>query len=61
MLTKGASIESVSAMLGHTNIKTTQIYGKIIAEKVNNEMAKINLLLENANLQTQQNIQVCSI
>lgn len=42
MLTKGASIESVSSMLGHTNIKTTQIYGKIIEEKVVNEMSKIN-------------------
>jgi hypothetical protein len=28
-------------MLGHTNIKTTQIYGKIIEEKVNDEMDKI--------------------
>jgi site-specific recombinase XerD len=42
MLTKGVSIESVSSMLGHTNIKTTQIYGKIIEEKVVNEMNKIN-------------------
>lgn len=42
MLTKGASIETVSSMLGHTNIKTTQIYGKIIAEKVTIEMEKIN-------------------
>ncbi len=41
MLTKGASIESVSSMLGHTNIKTTQIYAKIIEEKVFNEMSKI--------------------
>jgi site-specific recombinase XerD len=29
-------------MLGHTNIKTTQIYGKIVEEKVVNEMSKIN-------------------
>jgi site-specific recombinase XerD len=41
MLTKGASIESVSSMLGHTNIKTTQIYGKIIQEKVSLEMTRI--------------------
>lgn len=41
MLTKGASIESVSSMLGHTNIKTTQIYGKIVEEKVFNEMNRI--------------------
>lgn len=42
MLTKGASIETVSSMLGHTNIKTTQVYGKIIAEKVMSEMDRIN-------------------
>lgn len=49
MLTKGASIESVSSMLGHTNIKTTQIYGKIIGEKVHTEMGKINALLNSKN------------
>ena len=37
-LTKGVSIESVSKMLGHKDIKTTQIYAKITNEKVGNEM-----------------------
>jgi len=41
MLTKGVSIEAVSSMLGHTNIKTTQIYAKIINEKVMNEMSMV--------------------
>jgi site-specific recombinase XerD len=41
MLTKGASIETVSSMLGHTNIKTTQIYSKVIHEKVHTEMSNI--------------------
>ena len=50
MLTKGASMESVSSMLGHTNIKTTQIYGKIIGEKVVSEMCKINDQLWDRNL-----------
>lgn len=45
MLTLGASMESVSAMLGHTDIKTTQIYGKIIADKVVKEMDKIDDIL----------------
>ena len=36
-LTKGMSIESVSKILGHTNINTTQIYAKIINEKLTNE------------------------
>ncbi|MDR0420436.1 MAG: tyrosine-type recombinase/integrase [Prevotellaceae bacterium] len=38
-LTKGVSIESVSKMLGHTNIKTTQIYARITDVKVSNDMA----------------------
>jgi site-specific recombinase XerD len=41
MLTHGISIESVSSMLGHKNIKTTQHYGKIIKEKVSKEMKQI--------------------
>jgi site-specific recombinase XerD len=38
-LSKGVSIESVSKMLGHTDIKTTQIYARITAEKIGNDMA----------------------
>jgi site-specific recombinase XerD len=38
-LSKGVSIESVSKMLGHTNIQTTQIYARITDEKISNDMA----------------------
>jgi integrase len=38
-LSKGVSIESVSKMLGHTNIQTTQIYARITSEKISNDMA----------------------
>ena len=37
-LNNGVSIESVSKMLGHTNIATTQIYARITDKKVGNEM-----------------------
>ena len=37
-LSMGVSIESVSKMLGHTNIQTTQIYARITDKKVGNEM-----------------------
>lgn len=37
-LTNGVPIESVSQMLGHTNIKTTQIYAKVVERKVSDDM-----------------------
>jgi hypothetical protein len=37
-LTKGVSIESVSKMLGHSNISTTQIYARVTDKKVGHEM-----------------------
>lgn len=41
MLTKGVSIESVSKMLGHTNITTTQIYAKVLNQKIISEVNKV--------------------
>lgn len=38
ILTAGASLESVQKMMGHTNITTTQIYAKILNEKVGMDM-----------------------
>lgn len=40
LLTKGVSIESVSKMLGHTNIKTTQIYARILDTKIGEDMSQ---------------------
>ena len=45
-LTKGVSIESVSKMLGHTNIKTTQIYARVTDVKVSTDMASFAEKLE---------------
>ena len=37
-LTNGVPIESISKMLGHTKIQTTQIYAKILDKKVSSDM-----------------------
>jgi site-specific recombinase XerD len=37
-LSNGVPIESVSKMLGHTNIRTTQIYAKITDRKISRDM-----------------------
>lgn len=37
-LANGVPIESVSKMLGHTDIRTTQIYAKVIDAKLSNDM-----------------------
>lgn len=37
-LSNGVPMESVSKMLGHTNIKTTQLYARITDQKVSHDM-----------------------
>jgi site-specific recombinase XerD len=37
-LANGVPLETVSAMLGHKSIRTTQIYAKIVASKVSEDM-----------------------
>ena len=46
MLKHGAKIENVSAMLGHTNVKQTQRYAKVMAESVHNDFKKVAELLQ---------------
>lgn len=41
-LAKGIPIETVSKMLGHTNISTTQIYARITNDKISNDMKELS-------------------
>lgn len=44
-LTEGVPIESVSKMLGHADIKTTQIYARIVDQKLSQDMDNLALRL----------------
>lgn len=52
-LSNGVPIETVSKMLGHTSIKTTQIYARIVDAKISEDMGNLRSRLEE-NLQTDQ-------
>jgi site-specific recombinase XerD len=43
-LTNGVPIETVSKMLGHNNIKTTQLYARVIDSKISSDMLKLRML-----------------
>jgi len=45
-LTNGVPIETVSKMLGHTSIKTTQIYAKVVDSKISSDMQILRQKLE---------------
>lgn len=45
-LAKGVPIESVSKMLGHTNIQTTQIYARITSDKISRDMQALSRKLD---------------
>ncbi len=40
-LSQGVPLETVSKMLGHTSIKTTQIYAKITRDKIGRDMENL--------------------
>ncbi len=48
-LSNGVPIETVSKMLGHTNIKTTQIYARITNEKISTDMQILSEKLKSNN------------
>lgn len=55
-LTNGVPIESVSKMLGHKSLKTTQHYAKILDRKVSDDMQKLRMTFKLKEEQNQQKI-----
>jgi len=54
-LTNGVPIETVSSMLGHTSIRTTQIYAKVIQQKVSQDMKALRLKMQQPNTELKIN------
>lgn len=52
-LSNGMSIETISKILGHTDIRTTQIYAKIVDKKVSDDMSALSEKLKKANGKSQ--------
>jgi len=46
-LSNGVPIESVSKMLGHKNLRTTQHYAKVLDKKVSHDMQVLKQKLSN--------------
>jgi site-specific recombinase XerD len=45
-LSNNVPIETVSAMLGHKSLRTTQIYAKVVEDKVSRDMAKLKDMMK---------------
>ncbi|MBC7390764.1 MAG: site-specific integrase [Opitutaceae bacterium] len=53
-LTNGVPIETVSKLLGHSGIRTTQIYAKVIEKKVSDDMEVLRQKIEGVSLNITQ-------
>jgi len=46
-LTNGVPIETVSKLLGHTKLATTQIYARVVEKKISEDMNTLRRKLDN--------------
>ena len=54
MLRNGAKFENVSKMLGHSNIRTTQRYAKVLAESVHEDFDRVAMSLQHTKLENKK-------
>ena len=55
-LTNGVPIESVSKMLGHKDLRTTQHYAKIVDRKISEDMQNLKAKLEAKKISNESNL-----
>ena len=55
-LSNGVPIETVSKMLGHTKISTTQVYARVLEQKISNDIRDLRSKLEQENNQNDYRI-----
>ncbi|GAB3916932.1 site-specific integrase [Mucilaginibacter boryungensis] len=53
-LANNVPIETVSKMMGHTKIATTQIYARVLLKKVSDDMGKLKKIIENNQVNIEQ-------
>jgi site-specific recombinase XerD len=46
LLSNGVPIETISKILGHTNIRTTQIYARVKDAMINKEIERVSSLID---------------
>ena len=48
-LSNGVPIETVSKLLGHTKLSTTQIYARVLEQKISSDIGNLRTILRNVN------------
>lgn len=46
MLSNGVPIETVSKVLGHSKLSTTQIYARVLENKLSDDMRKLDQMIQ---------------
>jgi site-specific recombinase XerD len=52
-LSNNVPIETVSKMMGHTKIATTQIYARVLLKKISDDMGQLKKIIENKQVSTE--------
>jgi integrase len=53
-LSNNVPIETVSKMMGHTKIATTQIYARVLLKKISDDMGQLKKIIEKSQANTEQ-------